>query len=165
MKRTMLLAATVAMTVISLIYASSAFANCGPGPIVVRKSKGALRQSLGASTNSTLLPTQTFAITSGTSGCRRSGLVRGEAEQRFFVALHMDNIVQELAQGQGRYVDGLASLLGCGSEVYGEFGRMAQENYASLFPAVEMKPRELLAAVKEQMRRHPLLSRNCGRIS
>ncbi|MCZ6646015.1 MAG: DUF3015 family protein [SAR324 cluster bacterium] len=165
MERKMLLMATVVLAVISMIYASSAFANCGPGPVVVQKSKGTLRQSLGASTNATFLPTQTFAITSGTSGCSNSGILRREVEQRFFVALHMDNIAQELAQGQGRYVDGLASLLGCGSEVYGEFGRMAQANYTSLFSAAEMKPRELLAAVKEQMRRHPLLSRNCDRIS
>jgi hypothetical protein len=81
------------------------------------------------------------------------------------MALHMDNIAQELAQGQGPYVEGLASLLGCGREDYGEFGRMGQENYASFFPAVALNPRELLAAVKEQMRRHPLLSRSCDRIS
>ena len=122
-------------------------------------------QSFGATTNATLLPTQTFAITSGTSGCSSSGIINNDVEQRFFVAVHMDNIFREMAQGGGAHLDSLASLMGCPAERYGDFGQMTRRKLHRLYPAEEVRPVEMLAHLKREMRAEALLEQSCSRIS
>ena len=145
-------------------------ADCGPGPIVTQKNKKSLWQSLGASTNATFLPTQTFSITTGTSGCSNSGVIKKEYEQRLFVAVHMDNIQRQMARGQGAHLDALASLLGCRTEYHGHFAGMTRHKLGLLLPAdapeeSEIEPARLLARLKAEMRADRLLAGGCSRIS
>ena len=142
-----------------------ALANCGPGPLVMQKNKGSLLQSFGATTNATFLPTQTFAITSGTSGCSNSGIIIRDAEQRFFVAVHLENLSREMAQGGGSHLDSLASLMGCRTESYARFAGLTQRRFGALFPTVTVQPAELLASLKQEMRHDSSLVENCSRIS
>ena len=144
----------------SLVFATGAVEQayakrgCGPGPLVMDATvghKGALRQSIGFSTNATFLPIHTLAITFGTSGCSSGGLVQKEFERRQFVAVNLDALGQEMAQGQGDSLNALASLMGCSAETHGEFGRMTQSSYEVLFNTETPEPAQFVSDLRKQM--------------
>lgn len=165
MKRLLLVSVLMGLLAFLPGLIGQAQAECGPGPVVVQKNKGMLLQSLGATTNATLLPTQTFAISSGTSGCTNSGIINKDAEQRFFVAVHMDNIFQEMAQGGGMHLDTLAGLMGCPAERYGEFAGMTRRELGQFYPLEGVRPAEFLEHLRREMRAEAALARDCSRIS
>ncbi len=165
MKKLLLYSVVLGAFGASLVMFGQANADCGPGPLVVQNNKGMLIQSFGATTNATFLPTQTFAITSGTSGCSNSGIVNRDAEQRFFLAVNLDNISQQMAQGGGSHLNSLAGLLGCPVELYPRFARFTRRNFAALVPVEGAQPAELLTHLKREMRNDPQFAGGCGRIS
>ena len=146
-----------------LLVAATASAQCGPGPLVVQKNKGIILQTLGATTNATLLPTQAMAITSGTSGCSNSGLVQGEMETRLFVAVNYDNLASDMALAQGRHLETLAGLLGCDGSAYADFSRLTRERLPSWLDAAG-SPDDGLRQLKQAMRTQPALA-GCRAIS
>lgn len=56
-----------------------------------------------------------FGMTSGTLGCKQIGFAANEQEAVNYVAMNFVNLKQQLAVGQGEYVDGLAEVMSCGS--------------------------------------------------
>jgi hypothetical protein len=109
---------------------------CGLGSQLIKDDSTAIMLALQATTNGTGF--QTFAITSGTSGCKKTKLVMNEAAQEF-VASNMDQLAKEIAMGQGESVDTLAELLMV--EDKAAFANALQSNYTSIYTSqnVEMK--------------------------
>lgn len=156
-----LAAALLGAALLAAGLAPAAWADCGPGPVVI-KDQGAAQQSLAATTNATFLPTQTLAITLGTSGCSSSGLVWQQREQERFVAINADVLAVDMARGQGPYLEAFAALMGCAPEAQAAFAQVTRARYTRLLPAAEPAPRRLLAGVREAVQTHPLLSVACG---
>lgn len=165
MRRLLVLSACLALGLTAMTQTGLASPDCGPGMYVGKSNKGSLIQSLGATTNASLLPTQTFAMTSGTSGCSSSGVVNRDVEQEVFVAVNMDSLYQDMARGQGEYLESLADLMGCKVAVRGELGRMARDNFADLHATAEDSPSALLANLRTEMARRPALAAGCSRLS
>src|ERR1700688_4396659 len=87
-------------------------AGCGLGYLLLgNKDNTQVTQILGATTNGTF-GSQTFGISSGTSGCTADGAVKLARATEVFVDVNLDSIRQEMAAGKGEYVTTLASLLG-----------------------------------------------------
>jgi hypothetical protein len=140
-------------------------ADCAVGGFVVNKRTGIVEQLLAFSTNGTFFITYAGAITTGTSGCSNSGIVKEEFEQRIFVRANYDALAADLAQGQGQHETALAALLGCRPELRGEFGRVAQAHFAALVTGGPEQADALLAALKDELRVHPALSQGCSRLA
>lgn len=155
--------AMLAMLAMLLTGASPAWAKCGPGPLVTMDNKGIVLQSIGATTNAILLPTQTLAITSGTSGCSNDGLVKEEYEQELFVAVNFGRLSGDIARGQGGYLDSLAELMGCERAAYPAFAALTQAHLQDLLD-LEAQPRAAVAHLRSAMTGHPMLGA-CTRIS
>ena len=158
----------VAMLV-SLLFASSAFAagygaaGCGWGGKVIGKNNDQLAQ-LGATILNNVSTNQSWAITSGTSGCGKSGLVTAESEQTLFVANNYDSLVKQMAAGEGEDLATLAGLLGCAPDKAGQFGSFTQKNYRSILTSAEPTPSEMLTSLKQNLSGDPMLSTTCSRI-
>ncbi len=158
----------VAMLV-SLLFASSAFAagygaaGCGWGGKVIGKNNDQLAQ-LGATILNNVSTNQSWAITSGTSGCGKSGLVTAESEQTLFVANNYDSLVKQMAAGKGEDLATLAGLLGCAPDKAGQFGSFTQKNYRSILTSAEATPSEMLTSLKQNLSGDPMLSTTCSRI-
>jgi len=158
----------VAMLV-SLLFASSAFAagygaaGCGWGGKVIGKNNDILAQ-VGAFSLNGFSSNNTFAMSSGTSGCGKSGLVTAESEQTLFVASNYDNLVKQMAAGEGEELMTLAGLLGCTAGKTGQFASFTQQNYGSILASAEATPSEILSALKQDMSRDPILSATCSKI-
>lgn len=101
----------------------------------------------------------TFAISSGTSGCTNDGVVVENEKINVFAALNFDNIAQDMAQGNGEYLTSLASLMGVPTNQHQDFCKLAQEKYTTLVRSGESSPKAVIAAIHDAMMGHPVLAK------
>jgi hypothetical protein len=154
---------------VSLAFAPSVFAagygaaGCGWGGKEIGKNNDQLAQ-LGATILNNSLWNQTFAMTSGTSGCGKSGLVMAEKEQNVFVESNFNSLAKEMAAGEGENLNTLAGLMGCSANQTERFASFAKENYNSIFMSEQATPSEMLASLKKGLSSDPVLVSACSKI-
>ncbi|MDH4225430.1 MAG: DUF3015 domain-containing protein [Deltaproteobacteria bacterium] len=128
---------------------------CGLGKVVLDGKSGMIMNLLASTTNGTF-GSQTFGITSGTSGCSADNVLMKEKEKEVFVAVNFDNLSKDMAMGQGQTLSAFASLMGCS---VGDFSRMTQAKYDVLTQGSEAA---LLENVKKEIAVDPKLAAACG---
>lgn len=132
---------------------------CGLGKLAWADYKGQKEiapQVLMATTNG--IGMNTFAISTGTSGCTNDGKIMSEHKTTVFASLNFDALTAEMAQGQGEHLASLATLMGVPTERHGEFFAMTQERYASLVQGGEASPVALVKSLNEAIAGHSLLA-------
>jgi hypothetical protein len=113
-------------------------------------------QVLMATTNGTGF--QTFAISSGTSGCTNDGQILASEKVNVFAAVNFDNLSQEMAQGQGEHLTSLATLMGIPVAQQPAFFAMTQEKYTTLIQVEETSPKTVVNAIHGAMVNHPVFA-------
>mgnify|MGYP001370692768 FL=1 len=78
-----------------------------------------------------------------------------------FIELNYDQIANNAAQGQGPYLNALASLRGCSDDTRFIFGKVINENFSKLFKNSELKVEILNHRLDIILNREPLLLDNC----
>jgi len=78
-----------------------------------------------------------------------------------FIELNYDQIANNAAQGQGPYLDALASLRGCSNDSRFLFGRVIHANFSKLFKNSELKVKILNHRLNIILNREPLLHGKC----
>jgi len=116
---------------------------CGLGSMIIKDDSTAVMLALQSTTNGTSA-NQTFGITSGTSGCKKTKFVMNERAEEF-VASNMDQLAKEIAMGHGESVDTLAELLAV--EDKEAFASALQSNYNSIYSADDVKMAEVLDTI------------------
>lgn len=133
-------------TVAAMVIGSSAFATvnnqtgCGLGSMLIKDDSTAIMLALQATTNGTS-GNQTFGITSGTLGCKKTKFVMNEKAEKF-VASNMDQISKEIAMGHGETVETLAELLNI--EDKATFAASLQKNYSKIYSSSNTTMSEVL---------------------
>ncbi|MDO9266948.1 MAG: DUF3015 family protein [Sulfurimonas sp.] len=102
---------------------------CGLGSLIIKDDSTAVMLALQATTNG-IFGNQTFGITSGTLGCKKTQFVMNERAEEF-VASNMDQLAKEIAIGHGESVDTLAELLKISDKA--TFSASLQANYNSIY--------------------------------
>jgi len=144
-KRTALAISVCLVLPLSTAHAANDGAGCGLGKIVL-EGKSGTGANIGAAILN-LLGVQTFAMTSGTSGCDTTTTVQNDDKQREeFVASNMDNLSVDAAQGQGNYLASLAHIMDIQEQDKGSFYSLTQSRYEDLFVKSE-KADDVLAAL------------------
>ena len=115
-------------------------------------------QVLQATTNGSF-GTNTFGISSGTSGCTNDGTIFASEKVNVFTAVNFENLSQEMAQGHGENLTSLATLMGIPAEHQPEFFAMTQENYTTLIKSGETSPIAVIKALNESIATHPVLAK------
>lgn len=113
---------------------------CGLGAMIIKDDSTAVMLALQATTNGTSA-NQTFGITSGTLGCKKTQFVMNERAEEF-VASNMDQLAKEIAQGHGESVDTLAELLEVSDKA--AFATALQANYNSIYTSQDAKMADVL---------------------
>lgn len=131
---------------------------CGLGKLAFQnypnaKTKGA--QVLMASLNGT--GANTFAISSGTSGCTDDGRWWAENKTTMFAELNSDALAQDMAQGGGEHLASFATLLGVPQDQHQAFFAMTQERYTALTNAGEVSAVAMIKAMNDAISAHPAL--------
>ena len=133
---------------------------CGLGKLAwsdYKNQKEIAPQVMMATTNGTF-GSNTFGISSGTSGCTNDGTIMGSEKVNMFAAINFENLSQEMAQGQGEHLASLATLMGIPVEHHPEFFAMTQEKYTTLIKTGETSPKAVVKALHESMATHPVLA-------
>lgn len=133
---------------------------CGLGKLAWQnypnaKTKGA--QVMMATTNATGY--NTFAISSGTSGCTDDGRWWAENKTTMFAELNSDALAQEMAQGGGEHLASLATLLGVPQEHHLAFFTMTQERYTQLISAGELSSVAMVKALNDAVSTNPMFAK------
>lgn len=132
---------------------------CGLGKLLWADSthqKNIAPQVLMATTNGTGM--NTFAISSGTSGCTNDGKIMAEHKATVFTAANFENLSQDMAQGRGEHLASLATLMGVPANHQGEFFTMTQNQYTDLIRKGEASPVAMVKAINDAIASHPVLA-------
>jgi len=78
-----------------------------------------------------------------------------------FIELNYDQIANNAAQGQGPYLDALASLRGCSDDSRFIFSRVIHANFSKLFKNSELRVEMLNRSLDIILKREPLLLDKC----
>ncbi len=113
---------------------------CGLGAMIIKDDSSAVMLALQATTNGTSM-NQTFGITTGTLGCKKTKLVLNERAEEF-VASNMDTLAKEISMGQGESIDTLAELLNV--EDKEAFATALQANYNKIYSSKNVKMADVL---------------------
>lgn len=134
---------------------------CGLGKLAwsdYKNQKNIAPQVMMATTNGTF-GSNTFGISSGTSGCTNDGTIMASEKVNIFAAINFENLSQDMAQGRGEHLTSLATLLGVPAEQQGEFFVLTQEKYTTLIQSGETTPVAMLKALQDAMTAHPVLAK------
>src|SRR5205085_8722171 len=101
---------------------------------------------------------QTFGISSGTSGCTNDGMIFADQKVNVFASINFENLSQEMAQGGGEHLASLATLMGVPAEHQAEFFALTQEKYTTLIQSGEAAPVAMLKALHAAIAGHPVLA-------
>ena len=128
-----------------LALSSSAFAtNVGPGlGYVLIGDKTGPGWDLLASWLNGIYWNQWFAISFGTSGYDQ-GLI-GMTETNQFVADNMDALANDIAKGEGEYIDTLSSMLNVSDSV--AFKANLQNNFDEIFSSSEVSAQDVASKI------------------
>jgi hypothetical protein len=114
-------------------------------------------QVMMATTNGTF-GSQTFGISSGTSGCTNDGVVMKNKHINMASGA-FESLPQEMAQGRGEHLASLATLLGVPEEAQPEFFSLVQEKYTILVGSDDTTVVTMLQALQAAMAERPALAK------
>ncbi len=138
---------------------------CGLGKLAwadYKNQKNIAPQVMMATTNGTF-GSNTFGISSGTSGCTNDGQVMADQKTNMFAQLNFDNLSQEMAQGKGEHLASLATLMGIPAEQHTAFFGLTQERYTALVQAGETSSVALVKALNDAVGKNPVLAQAVSR--
>ncbi len=150
MKRTLALAAVGILATSGVALAGDPDVGCGWGTMAFRGQTGVAPKVLAATTNS-CLGNQTFGISSGTAGCKKSGAIQADARLNMYAGANIDKLASDMAQGQGESLDTLATLLGVTDADKPALFSLAKQNFGNLFPSEQVTAGDLLGTLSSLM--------------
>ena len=130
----------------ALVISTASFAGvnnqtgCGLGAMIIKDDSSAVLLALQATTNGTS-GNQTFGITSGTLGCKKTKFVLNDQAAEF-VAANMDTLAKEIAKGEGESIDTLAELLNIKDKE--TFASNLQANYLKIYKNKDVEMNDVL---------------------
>ncbi len=131
--------ATLALTTSAMATVNNQ-TGCGLGAVIIKDNSSAVMLALQATTNG-ISGNQTFGITSGTLGCKKTKLVMNERASEF-VASNMDVLSKEISVGHGESIDTLAELLNI--EDTAAFSASLQANYNKIYTSEKVEMNDVL---------------------
>ena len=132
MKRT-LIALTIALTASTAMAAGeNNVGSCGWGSKLFAGQSG-IGPQIFASTTNGFLGNQTFAISFGSSGCTKDGVVSSSWKTAMFIDGNKLALARDAAAGQGESLDALVVLMGVNAEDKPLFTTTLKKQFAAVF--------------------------------
>ena len=122
--------------------AANSNTGCGLGSFLIDANSIVLH-ILQITTNGTF-SNQTFGITTGTLGCKKTKIVLDERIQEF-VAANIDSLSKEISIGRGETVDALAELMKVEDKAL--FAHTLQSNYNAIFASKDSQTNDVLDSI------------------
>ncbi|MEJ2508461.1 MAG: DUF3015 domain-containing protein [Gammaproteobacteria bacterium] len=155
MYKKLVFAAAIAVLPVSAMAAN--VGECGWGSKLFDGQQGIAPQVLAVTTNGTS-GNQTFGISTGTSGCTQSGVVRSNWKTAMFIEKNKTKLSQNMSVGHGEALDSLASLMGVSKADKPVFEQVAKENFSKVFPSTDVSTKQVMASLREVLKSNERLS-------
>jgi hypothetical protein len=123
---------------------------CGLGSMVWEGQSGVIPQVFGATTNGTL-GTQTFGISSVTSGCAENGKVQLPDKMAMFIDPNRNRLAQDMSRGDGESLAALADLIGIEDQDRAAFYAATQRNFERIMRSETMTASEVIVSLNAVM--------------
>ena len=114
------------------VMAKDGSSGCGPGWYVL-KENSLVSSSLRATTNGMLAPTTTIGMTLGTSNCSQHKIVLNEKKSLHFVTHNLPELKNEVAKGNGDYINAFNETLGCDKKAAQKLKIKLKGQYQDIF--------------------------------
>ena len=131
---------------------------CGWGSKLFDGQGGIFPQVLAVTTNGTS-GNQTFAISSGTSGCTQNGVVRSSWRTAVFIDSNMNKLARDMSRGEGEAIDSLAEVMEVQKEDQESFKLVLKENFDKIFSEDSVTSEQVLASINSTIKKHPELNK------
>ena len=132
---------------------------CGMGSMAWEGQSGVAPQIFAATTNGTF-GTQTFGISSGTSGCGPNGKVAiPDKRTVMFISPNMNRLAQDMSRGDGETLAALAETMQIMPEDRPAFFAATQQNFEHIMPDESVTAGEVAANLYAVMGDDPVLRR------
>lgn len=131
---------------------------CGLGTKILKGKQGVGPQVLAITTNGTYY-NQFFAISSGTSGCTKDGVIRSPNKIKVITTAQLDGLARDVAQGEGEVLDSLAEVMAIEPADQKLFRATMQGNFERIFPSENVTADEVTQSITAVMAEDASLSR------
>lgn len=158
MKKLLAVALVAAFPAAAMAAGENNIGSCGWGSKVFEGQRGLAPQVLGATTNYTF-GNQTFAITTGTSGCTQDGAVSSNWKTAMFIDGNKQKLARDMSVGSGETLDSLAHLMGVQAEDRAAFDQVAKQNVARIFPSESASTLDIVVALRDVLAADARLAR------
>lgn len=153
-----LIAVALLMGASTWVVAAETGPGCGVGSMIFKGQSGLPQHVLAATTNGSF-GNQTFGMSTGTLGCKPTGVIQS-------LALYMDNnvdkVARDMSRGEGENLNTLAVLLGIPQDQRAHFTQTLQQNFAIIFPNADTTSDQAVDAIVELMEADQTLARYLG---
>ncbi len=136
---------------------------CGWGSKLMAGNQGIAPQVLAVFTNGTS-GSQTFGISTGTSGCTQNGVVSSNWKTAMFIDSNMNKLAKDMSVGQGETLDSLASLIGVSADDKELFANTVKNNFGSIFSSNEISSEQVAGNLKNLLASSEILSVYADRV-
>ena len=140
----------------STAHADARSAGCGMGYMIFLGQQGLSPQLLAATTNA-IYSNQMFGISSGTLSCQADGIVFNEQARHLYVQANRPQLLHDIAQGEGEYLEALADSMGIVQSDRSSFRSHTRAQLAIL--ATSPDTDQFLTQLDASLKAHPLLAR------
>ena len=123
---------------------------CGLGYLIFRGNDGLLFQVLAVTTNGTC-GNQTFGITTGTVDCKKATSFAMNERLNTYVAQNMDNLANDIAKGQGEYLNTLAVLMEVPEGSRTDFYSKLQNNFSKIYTSSKVTSGDVVNNIQTLM--------------
>lgn len=120
---------------------------CGVGSKFFDGQKGVAPQVLAITTNG--IAQQTFAVSSGTSGCTQDGVVKSNWKTAMFIDGNKEKLARDMSTGSGETLESLAKLIGVQDQHKPAFFQATKENFAKIFSSDNSTPDQVMASLRQ----------------
>lgn len=142
-----------------MAFADDASSGCGLGWQVTKRNS-LLSSAIRNYTN--LLASNTSGMTSGTSGCAKHSIVENEKAAIHFAEANYDQLIMDMAKGNGVYLSAFAQTLGCGSTGMGEFMKISKEQSQKVLASPDVSAVGLVRDIQNEIQTNSVLSSVCS---
>lgn len=162
-RATMIAAALCAAPILAHAAGENNVGSCGWGSKLFEGQSGIFPQALAGITNGTF-GNQTFAVSTGSSGCTQDGAVSSNWKTAMFIDGNKERLARDMSRGSGESLDTLAKLLGVKEEHKSQFVRATRENFGRIFPSATATTDEIRVGLIQVLSSEKGLSSYSARI-
>lgn len=152
------LIAAISLFIAPALASADGASGCGWGALLFDGNRGVASHVLAATTNNFVFGNNTFGMSSGTNGCTTGQSIRYKGTVRL-VTRNMDNLAQDISQGEGEILSALALVLEIEDQDKPTFYSALMHNFETIYPTETVTGEQVITALITVMSEHPVLTK------